>query len=106
MNSSSTRFVTSGGMGMWGESFKSNGSPHPLSSTLIPNASSSLIITADMKLDNQSEDTSGTPGPLNKYEQEVTKSSEKVQRRLAQNHEAARKSRLRKKDWYVGSHKL
>ncbi|CAL1378083.1 unnamed protein product [Linum trigynum] len=106
MNSSSTQFVTSGGMGMydhmhqlsmWGESFKSNGSPHPLSSMLLPNTSPSLIITADMKLDNQSEDTSGTPGPLNKYDQEVTKSSEKIQRRLAQNREAARKSRLRKK---------
>ncbi|CAN0858612.1 Transcription factor TGA1 [Linum grandiflorum] len=107
MNSSSTHYVTSGGMdmydhvqqlSMWGETFRSNASPNALTSILIPNASQSLIITADMKLDNQSEDTSnGTPGPLYKYDQEVTKSSDKVQRRLAQNREAARKSRLRKK---------
>ncbi|XP_039005109.1 transcription factor TGA1-like [Hibiscus syriacus] len=35
--------------------------------------------------------------PSNKYDQEATKPIEKIQRRLAQNREAARKSRLRKK---------
>ncbi|CAK7334481.1 unnamed protein product [Dovyalis caffra] len=38
-----------------------------------------------------------TLGPSNKYDQEASKPSDKVQRRLAQNREAARKSCLRKK---------
>ncbi|CAN0878230.1 Transcription factor TGA1 [Linum grandiflorum] len=109
MNSSPTQFVASGGgmemyehvhqLSMWGESlFKSNGSPNALTSILTPNTSPSLFISPEIKFDNQSEDTShGTPGVLINYEQEVTKSTEKVQRRLAQNREAARKSRIRKK---------
>nr|CAN62273.1 hypothetical protein VITISV_012435 [Vitis vinifera] len=98
MNSSSTHFVTSRRMGIyeplhqistWGESFKTNG---------CPNTSASTIAELEAKLDNQSEDTShGTPGPSDKYDQEATKPVDKVQRRLAQNREAARKSRLRKK---------
>ncbi|KAL9340477.1 hypothetical protein Peur_066696 [Populus x canadensis] len=109
MNSTSTQFVTPGRMGiydpmhqigMWGENFKSNGNPN--SSTMFiagnPNASASMIIAPDTKLDNQSEDTSqGTLGHSNKYDQEASKPADKVQRRLAQNREAARKSRLRKK---------
>ncbi|XP_038697236.1 transcription factor TGA1-like isoform X2 [Tripterygium wilfordii] len=98
MNSPSSQFVTSRGMGiyepihqigMWGENFKSNGNPN------IP---TSMILAADTKLDSQSEDTSqGTLGPPNQYDQEANKPSDRVQRRLAQNREAARKSRLRKK---------
>ncbi|KAL3584085.1 hypothetical protein D5086_015146 [Populus alba] len=109
MNSTTTQFVTSGRMGiydpmhqigMWGENFKSNGNPN--TSTMFiagnPNASASMIIAPDTKLDNQSEDTSqGTLGHSNKYDQEASKPADKVQRRLAQNREAARKSRLRKK---------
>ncbi|KAJ0097311.1 hypothetical protein Patl1_27398 [Pistacia atlantica] len=38
----------------------------------------------------------GTFPPSNKYEQEASKPVDKIQRRLAQNHEAARKSRLQK----------
>ncbi|KAI5588019.1 hypothetical protein POPTR_005G082000v4 [Populus trichocarpa] len=109
MNSTSTQFVTSGRMGiydpmhqigMWGENFKSN--RNTSTSTMFiagnPNPSASIIIAPDTKLDNQSEDTSqGTLGPSNKYDQEASKPSDKVQRRLAQNREAARKSRLRKK---------
>lgn len=61
-------------------------------------ASSPIILEVDPKLDNQSEDTShGTVGPSNKYDQEDIKPTDKVMRRLAQNREAARKSRLRKK---------
>ncbi|CAN0878234.1 Transcription factor TGA1 [Linum grandiflorum] len=113
MNSSPTQFVASGGgmemyehvhqLSMWGESlFKSNGSPNALTSILTPNTSPSLFISPEIKFDNQSEDTShGTPGVLINYEQEVTKSTEKVQRRLAQNREAARKSRIRKKGSYI-----
>ncbi|KAK9272256.1 hypothetical protein L1049_002627 [Liquidambar formosana] len=99
MNSPSTQFVHTRRMGiyepvhpiaMWGENFKGNG---------CPNTPASTILEVDTKLDNQSEDTShGSLGPpSNKYDQEANKPSEKVQRRLAQNREAARKSRLRKK---------
>ncbi|TKY47621.1 Transcription factor TGA1 [Spatholobus suberectus] len=98
MNSPSPQFVSSRRMGvydpihqisMWGEGFKSNGNL---------SASMPLIDEADMKLDSQSEDTSqGILGAPNKYDQEANKPTEKVQRRLAQNREAARKSRLRKK---------
>ncbi|KAF1870362.1 hypothetical protein Lal_00003568 [Lupinus albus] len=99
MNSPSAQFVSSRSMSvydpihqinMWGEGFKSNGN---LGAT-IP-----LIDEADLKFDSQSEDAShvilGTP---NKYDQEASKPAvDKTQRRLAQNREAARKSRLRKK---------
>ncbi|KAB1199968.1 Transcription factor TGA1 [Morella rubra] len=97
MNTPSAQFVTSRRIGgydpihqinMWGENFKSN-------SNL--NTSASLIVE-DMKLDDQSEDAShGSVGPSNHYDQEATKPVDKVKRRLAQNREAARKSRLRKK---------
>ncbi|XP_070671012.1 transcription factor TGA1-like isoform X3 [Malus domestica] len=98
MNSPSTQFVTSRRMGvfepihqisMWDESFRSSGNF---------NASASMILDVDAKLDNQSEDAShGILGPSSKYDQEATKPTDKVQRRLAQNREAARKSRMRKK---------
>ncbi|KAM2419924.1 hypothetical protein EV1_026166 [Malus domestica] len=98
MNSPSTQFVTSRRMGvfepihqisMWDESFRSCGNF---------NASASMILDEDAKLDNQSEDAShGILGPSSKYDQEATKPTDKVQRRLAQNREAARKSRMRKK---------
>ncbi|KAG6657482.1 transcription factor TGA4-like isoform X3 [Carya illinoinensis] len=97
MNSSSAQFVTSRRMGvydpiqqmsMWGENFKSNNNL---------NSSASLIVE-DVKLDSQSEVAShGISGPSNQYDQEATKPVDKTQRRLAQNREAARKSRLRKK---------
>lgn len=74
---------------MWGESFKSNGNL----SAQIP-----LIDEADMKFDSQSEDASfDILGTSNNYEQEANRPIDKIQRRLAQNREAARKSRLRKK---------
>ncbi|OAY35902.1 transcription factor TGA1 isoform X2 [Manihot esculenta] len=111
MNSPSTQFVSPGRMGMyepihqigmWGENFKSNGISNASPSMFIPgnpNSSQSILIPAETKLDNQSEDTShGTLGPSSsKYDQEASKPIDKVQRRLAQNREAARKSRLRKK---------
>jgi len=97
MNSTSAQFVTTRRIGVyepihqistWGENFKSN-------SNL--NTSSSLILE-DTKLNNQSEDAShGTMAPSNQYDQEASKPADKVLRRLAQNREAARKSRLRKK---------
>ncbi|KAK4585282.1 hypothetical protein RGQ29_022802 [Quercus rubra] len=97
MNSTSAQFVTTRRIGVyepihqistWGENFKSHGNL---------NTSSSLILE-DTKLDNQSEDAShGTMAPSNQYDQEASKPADKVLRRLAQNREAARKSRLRKK---------
>ncbi|GER42951.1 bZIP transcription factor family protein [Striga asiatica] len=97
MNSTSTQFLPARRiglfepihqMGMWGD-FKGK--------TYLDESSVQLIIDIDAKLDNQSEDTShGTVGPFNKYDQEASK-PDKVLRRLAQNREAARKSRLRKK---------
>lgn len=73
---------------MWGD-FKT---------TVFPNASASVIIKVNAKQDSQSEETSqGTLGPCNNFDQEATKPVDKVLRRLAQNREAARKSRLRKK---------
>ncbi|XVF15106.1 hypothetical protein REPUB_Repub09cG0120700 [Reevesia pubescens] len=98
MNSPSTQFVPSRRMGiyepihqigMWGENFTSNGNP---------NTSASVIVEVDNKLENMSETASlEMLAPSNKYEQEATKTIDKIQRRLAQNREAARKSRLRKK---------
>ncbi|XP_027367971.1 transcription factor TGA1-like isoform X2 [Abrus precatorius] len=100
MDSTSSQFVSSRRMGvydpihqitMWEENFKSN-------SNL--SASTCLIEEAGMKLDNQvqSEDAFHEMlGTSTKYDQEANKLTEKIQRRLAQNREAARKSRLRKK---------
>ncbi|XP_023552718.1 transcription factor TGA1-like isoform X1 [Cucurbita pepo subsp. pepo] len=73
-------------IGMWGETFRTNlDAP-------------SLLMEADTKLENQSDDASlGSLGDPHIYNQKDTKRNEKIQRRLAQNREAARKSRLRKK---------
>ncbi|KAL4604000.1 hypothetical protein ACB092_10G163800 [Castanea dentata] len=71
---------------MWGDTFKGDS---------IPNAST--ILQVDARLENKTEmishDSMGPSG----NEQEANKPGDKVQRRLAQNREAARKSRLRKK---------
>uniref|UniRef100_A0A2P2KIX4 Transcription factor TGA1-like n=1 Tax=Rhizophora mucronata TaxID=61149 RepID=A0A2P2KIX4_RHIMU len=101
MNSPSTEFVASAKMGIY-ESISHIGTwgktnPEYMILTGNPGSSSSIIV-AEMKQDNQSEDTSqGTLGPSNKFDQEASKPNERVKRRLAQNREAARKSRLRKK---------
>ncbi|GLU13176.1 hypothetical protein SLE2022_298210 [Rubroshorea leprosula] len=97
MNSSSAQFVTSRmpmcepfqQIGLWGENYKIN---------VNSNTLASIIVEMDNKLDNESEDTSqGTLVPSNMDDQEASKPIDKIQRRLAQNREAARKSRLRKK---------
>ncbi|CAM8985786.1 unnamed protein product [Rhodiola kirilowii] len=98
MHSPSTHFVPPRRMGlydhvhqigMWGEAFKGNGFQFTTGAT---------ILELEGKLDNQSEDTShDTLGPVNNYDEEASKPNDKIQRRLAQNREAARKSRLRKK---------
>ncbi|KAH9615181.1 hypothetical protein KSS87_008039 [Heliosperma pusillum] len=60
---------------------------------------STLLMEVEDKMDSLSEDTShGVAAAFsNRYDQEASKPYDKVQRRLAQNREAARKSRLRKK---------
>ncbi|GAB2283474.1 Transcription factor tga4 [Dionaea muscipula] len=63
-----------------------------------PDFSPSTVVELEEKMSNLSEDSShGVPTSSNKYNQEVSKPTDKVQKRLAQNREAARKSRLRKK---------
>ncbi|GER47589.1 bZIP transcription factor family protein [Striga asiatica] len=96
MNSASTQFVPARRMGIY-EPIHQMGMWGDFKGKACLDESSPLIFDVDAKLDNQSEDTShGTVGPSNKYDQEASK-PEKVLRRLAQNREAARKSRLRKK---------
>ncbi|XP_058224101.1 transcription factor TGA3-like isoform X1 [Rhododendron vialii] len=98
MSSRSTQFANPGSMaiyepihhvGMWESTFNREN---------IPNTTVVCInAQVDAKLDNKSEYTSyDSVGPSGNN-QETNKMSEKVQRRLAQNREAARKSRLRKK---------
>jgi transcription factor TGA len=100
MNTTSTHFVPPrrfevyeplNQIGMWEESFKNNGDMYTPGSIIIP---------TNEKPDSLSEDTShGTEGTPHKFDQEASTSRhpDKIQRRLAQNREAARKSRLRKK---------
>ncbi|XP_010261147.1 PREDICTED: transcription factor TGA1-like isoform X2 [Nelumbo nucifera] len=97
MSSPSTQFATSRRMGiyepvhqisMWAEPFKADCSP---------NTGTSTIIEVDTKMDKSEDTSQGTIGSSKKYDQEANKPPDKVLRRLAQNREAARKSRLRKK---------
>ncbi|XP_059624356.1 transcription factor TGA1-like isoform X2 [Cornus florida] len=101
MNSPLAQFVTSRGISifepiyqssMWEENFRGN---------IYQNTSTSAIVTMDTKqdrLDSQSGNASlGMLGSPRLYDQEAAKPFDKVLRRLAQNREAARKSRLRKK---------
>ncbi|XP_044475914.1 transcription factor TGA7-like isoform X2 [Mangifera indica] len=73
---------------MWGDTFQGDASP---------NTGSSTIAEVDVRLDNKSEYVSHDSMEPSRSDQEANKPSEKVLRRLAQNREAARKSRLRKK---------
>ncbi|XP_072997407.1 transcription factor TGAL6 isoform X1 [Typha latifolia] len=76
-------------IGMWHDSFKTDSSQ---------NTSASTVVEVDTKIDNRLEDVPHEMlGPSKKYDQEASKPADKVLRRLAQNREAARKSRLRKK---------
>ncbi|XP_031492292.1 transcription factor HBP-1b(c38)-like isoform X1 [Nymphaea colorata] len=89
MNSPVAQFAISGRMGLyeashnhWGQSFK------PESSL------TSMILEPDQKVEDSLH---GTPETSKSSDQETNKPNDKVLRRLAQNREAARKSRLRKK---------
>lgn len=98
MSSSSTQFATSGRMGlyepihqfgMWDSAFKGE---------ISPNMANSIIVQADASLGgNKSEYTTYEAKGPSANNQQANKTPDKVQRRLAQNREAARKSRLRKK---------
>ncbi|KAK9270588.1 hypothetical protein L1049_026169 [Liquidambar formosana] len=97
MRSPSTQFTTSRRMGiyephhqisMWGDTFKGDTSP---------NTGASTIEQLDAKVNNKAEYTSFESLGPSRDDEEANKPAEKVQRRLAQNREAARKSRLRKK---------
>ncbi|XP_020257351.1 transcription factor TGA4-like [Asparagus officinalis] len=82
-------FATSHQISMWDDSFKPESSQ---------NTDSSTVVEAEGKLDNRLEDALHEMlRPSTQFEQEANKPSDKVVRRLAQNREAARKSRLRKK---------
>lgn len=74
---------------MWGDSFRADGRQH----TCLP-----AIVEADGRKKKRIEGTPGdNVGSTRVYDQEANKPSDKILRRLAQNREAARKSRLRKK---------
>jgi len=97
MSFTSTQLVTSRRMGIydpfqqisvWEDTFKGDSSP---------NKGVSTILQVDARLDNKSEFISHESGGPSSTDQEENKPANKVQRRLAQNREAARKSRLRKK---------
>ncbi|XP_059631459.1 transcription factor TGA7 isoform X2 [Cornus florida] len=75
-------------MCMWEDTFKGD---------ISPNTDVSTVVQVDARLDNKSEYTSHeSPGP-SQNNGEANNTSDKQRRRLAQNREAARKSRLRKK---------
>ncbi|XP_020588420.1 transcription factor TGA4-like isoform X2 [Phalaenopsis equestris] len=77
-------------IGIWADCFKAESSQNT--------SSSAVLEEQDGRIENLSEDAhQGIVGPSKPYEQEASKPSDKLIRRLAQNREAARKSRLRKK---------
>ncbi|KAI0498600.1 hypothetical protein KFK09_019490 [Dendrobium nobile] len=77
-------------IGMWADCLKAESSQNT--------SSSAILEEQDGGMENLSEDARlGIVGPSKPYEQEESKPSDKVIRRLAQNREAAKKSRLRKK---------
>lgn len=77
-------------VGMWTDCFKAESSQNT--------SSSAILEDPDGRIDNLLKDAHhGIVGTSKPYEQEASKPPEKVIRRLAQNREAAKKSRLRKK---------
>ncbi|KAJ4849654.1 guanine nucleotide-binding protein, alpha-1 subunit tga1 [Turnera subulata] len=98
MSSPSTQLAALGGMGLyepfhqlssWGDTFRADGGI---------NISPTSILKADSGLGNKADYISHETAEPSRSDQEASKPSDKAtQRRLAQNREAARKSRLRKK---------
>ncbi|XP_045803323.1 transcription factor TGA3-like isoform X2 [Trifolium pratense] len=76
---------------MWGDSFKVEGGLNSIASPM-------LLVNTTTSMENKSEYIPHEPSEPSEVNQETTnKDVSKVLRRLAQNREAARKSRLRKK---------
>ncbi|XVE60413.1 hypothetical protein DITRI_Ditri05aG0126700 [Diplodiscus trichospermus] len=73
-------------MSRWGDTFNAENSP---------NTGSSTVVQVDVRLENKAEYCEQVEP--SRSDQETNKSADKIQRRLAQNREAARKSRLRRK---------
>ncbi|KAG6402442.1 hypothetical protein SASPL_134635 [Salvia splendens] len=97
MTTPTTQFAPSGRLGlyepmhqmsMWEDTFDGN---------ISPDAAVCMINDADSKIDDKIEYTSDKSVELAEDSRASRSISEKIQRRLAQNREAARKSRLRKK---------
>ncbi|XP_065847499.1 transcription factor TGA3-like [Euphorbia lathyris] len=75
-------------MSSWGDTFREDGSLYISSPTIVP---------VDAGPSNKIEYVSQDSTERSRSDQEGSKQSDKVKRRLAQNREAARKSRMRKK---------
>ncbi|XP_038703542.1 transcription factor TGA7 isoform X1 [Tripterygium wilfordii] len=97
MSSPSTQLATLRGMSiyepfhhitMWEDTFKDDG---------ISNTGPSTVLQVETRLDNKPEYISHESEEHSRSDQETNNPPTKIQRRLAQNREAARKSRLRKK---------
>ncbi|EEF48435.1 transcription factor TGA7 [Ricinus communis] len=97
MTSSSTQLSALRGMGIyepfhqissWGDTFRGDGSLNVGSSTIVP---------VDTGINDKTEYVSQDSMEHSRSDQESNRPTDKIQRRLAQNREAARKSRLRKK---------
>ncbi|CAN4114201.1 unnamed protein product [Withania somnifera] len=81
---------------MWGD-FKDSSFPDAFVLE-VENCLENEMPSIEKRLDNETEEPSHvTVGTSHRYEPETSKRIDKVNRRLAQNREAARKSRLRKK---------
>ncbi|CAK7347071.1 unnamed protein product [Dovyalis caffra] len=97
MSTTSTQIAAMRGMGIyepfhqissWGDAFRDDGSL---------NIGPSTIVQVDAGVDNKTEHVSHESMEPSRSDQEAHKPADKTLRRLAQNREAARKSRLRKK---------
>ncbi|PSS19540.1 Transcription factor like [Actinidia chinensis var. chinensis] len=97
MSSTSTQFATSARMGMYDPIHQVSMWESMFRGDIIPNSDASVPVQIDASLGNKAEYASYDSLDPSENHPEANKMSEKVQRRLAQNREAARKSRLRKK---------
>ncbi|PKA59459.1 Transcription factor TGA4 [Apostasia shenzhenica] len=99
MNSGSIALVELTRMGIYDSSLQINMWTDCFKADSSQNTSSSAIVEEpDGRIENMPEDAHHhIVGTSNRYEQEASKPHDRVLRRLAQNREAARKSRLRKK---------
>lgn len=97
MASPSTQFATTRRMGIYDPLHQISMWEDMFGSDISPNTGTSGILQADARLVNKPEYISQEPLGHLSDNQAAKNVSDKLQRRLAQNREAARKSRLRKK---------